>query len=71
MGTYLIKYADRAQALGAKIDDGINWTWANGFPTREAAEQFIREFPEMETRGVYPDTDKEGSIVSYSVRFRS
>lgn len=71
MGQYYMSWAKRAEELGASISDGINWTWANGFPTREAAEQFIREFPEMETRGIYPDNDKLGNIVSYSVRFRS
>ena len=71
MGQHQTQWAERAKALGAMIDDGINWTWANGFPTREKAEQFIRDFPEMETRGIYPDNNPDGSIRSYSVRFRS
>ncbi len=60
----MIMYKMAAIALGATIEDGINWTWANHFPTRELAQEFINMFPEMETRGIY--TDSPG----YSVRFR-
>jgi len=65
--TKIISYHDwceYATMLGAKIEDGINWTWANNFPTRELAEEFINMFPEMETRGIY--TNGPG----FSVRFR-
>ncbi len=55
----------KALALGATIDHGINWTWANSFPTREAAEQFCQT-PGMETRGIYPDDNGK----TFSVRFR-
>jgi len=60
----MIKYKFAAIALGATIEDGINWTHANHFPTRELALEFINMFPEMETRGIY--TDSPG----FSVRFR-
>ena len=65
--TKVISYHDwceYATMLGAKIEDGINWTWASHFPTRELAQEFINMFPEMETRGIY--TDNPG----YAVRFR-
>ena len=55
----------RAKALGATISDGINWTWANGFPSEKVAWEFISAFSNMDTRGVYP-TDKG----TYDVRFR-
>lgn len=61
------QWCDRALELGAtNIDGGINWTWAEGFPTKEIAQQFIDEFPRMETRGVYPPHHGSG----WSVRFR-
>jgi len=60
----MIMYKMAAIALGATVEDGINWTWANHFATRELAQEFINMFPEMETRGIY--TDSPG----YSVRFR-
>lgn len=47
-----------AHSLGATdpCDNGINWTWSNGFPTRESAEQFCKALDERgyEHRGVYP-----------------
>lgn len=55
-----------ATQLGATIGDGINWTWANGFPTYDAAKTFHDAFDGMETRGIYPDRDRE----TFSVRFR-
>lgn len=58
------EWCEYATMLGAKIEDGINWTWANHFPTREKAEEFIKTFPKMETRGIYQDSP------GFSVRFR-
>jgi hypothetical protein len=67
MGMYLTQWATYAEDLGATIIDGINWTWAEGFPTEENAKRFMMAFPEMETRGIYPPSkDGEG----WSVRFR-
>jgi len=57
-------YIKTANEMGATIEYGINWTWANHFATREKALEFIVKFPEMETRGIYTDTP------GFSVRFR-
>jgi hypothetical protein len=53
---------DRARELGATLDVGINWEFANDFPTRDAAEAFASWCGEngFETRGV----------VDTSVQFR-
>lgn len=59
-----IQVCEYATELGATISEGINWTWANHFSKREHAEQFIRAFPEMETRGIYDGNP------GFSVRFR-
>lgn len=67
MGAYKKEWADFATSLGAVIVDGINWAWANGFPSKEAAQAFLDKFPDMETRGMYKDTDSNDT---YSVRFR-
>ena len=62
------QWIEKAKALGAtEISHGINWTWALGFPTKEAATEFANCDPEMETRGVYPPQTGEDT---YSVRFR-
>lgn len=58
------KYELAAIALGATLQEGINWTWANHFPTREKAQEFLDMFPDMEARGIYNDSPR------YSVRFR-
>lgn len=58
------EWCEYATMLGATIQEGINWTWANHFPKWEYAEEFIKAFPEMETRGIYQDTP------GFSVRFR-
>ena len=58
------EWREYAVMLGATIEEGINWTWANHFSTREKAEEFIKAFPKMETRGIYQDTP------GFSVRFR-
>lgn len=65
MGMYYTKWAEKAVRLGATVEDGMNWTWANGFPTEAAAQEFMAEEPEMETRGIYPE--KGGT---FAVRFR-
>ena len=58
-------FSQIAIRLGAKeIDRGINWTWANGFDTRESAEEFCKT-PNIETRGVY-----DGEDGTFDVRFR-
>ena len=62
---------EKARELGAETCSGINWTWANGFPTHEAAVEFNRFCVSQggETRGVYdprPNMQREG----WSVRFR-
>lgn len=47
---------EKALALGAQaIEEGINWTWAVGFPTKQAAEDFVRFLESIgyEHRGVY------------------
>lgn len=58
-----------AYTLGAdKVDWGINWAWAYAFPTRAAAECFIRNLPPgSETRGVYRDNPYR---TEHSVRYR-
>ena len=58
-------FSEIAIRLGAeKIVAGINWTWANGFKTRESAEEFCKT-PNIETRGVY-----DGAGGTFDVRFR-
>lgn len=32
---------EKAKELGATIDEGINWTWAKGFPSMEVGLQFV------------------------------
>lgn len=54
----MCKAEDKAIELGATISRGCNWTWANGFPSREIADQFNQwcENNGFETRGVYPNS---------------
>lgn len=59
-----LAWVAKARKLGATVQGGINWTWANGFPTMQAAQEFERT-PGMETRGVYPGKDG-----TFDVRFR-
>lgn len=58
-----------AESLGATVNGGINWTWANGFTTLHEATVFDDwcEAHGWETRGVYND---HPSVGLYSVRFR-
>lgn len=55
--------------MGAKtLSGGINWDWANGFPSQAAAECFIQNLPPgYETRGVYRDNPY---MTEHSVRYR-
>lgn len=60
-----IEWLEKATRLGASIFPGTNWTWAENFPTREAAMQFMEDEPDMETRGIYESSDG-----TFAVRFR-
>jgi hypothetical protein len=54
-----------AKQFGAtKIDYGINWQFACGFPTEQAAHDFVNSTP-MDHRGV--SQDKDGT---WGLRFR-
>ena len=57
---------DKAAELGATIvaERGINWTWSHGFPTREAANEFVKYLDSLgfEHRGVYPNEDGTCSV---------
>ena len=47
-----------ASELGGKPNTGgINWRWYSGFPTKEAAEAFLKHPAVYEHRGIYPDED--------------
>lgn len=50
-----------------EISNGINWIWANGFKSKEHAEEFDKycNNNNCETRGVYGDAS-----TNYAVRFR-
>lgn len=59
---------------GAIVSEGINWVWANGFPTQAAAARFLLWLEEngYEHRGIYaqnkdPVTD---TVTRWDVRFR-
>lgn len=56
---------DLAKALGATIEDGINWTWAT-FDSKAAAEKFVKAIEEnkREHRGIYVLAD------TFAVRWR-
>lgn len=59
---------DKAKELGClnPCDSRINWIWANGFPTVQAATEFVEwlEANDYEHRGVYPN-GKGGADVRY------
>jgi hypothetical protein len=62
-----MKPEDKALELGARdVTHGINWSWANHFPTDEAAAKFVAwlEAEGLETRGVCVADD------AYHVRWR-
>lgn len=62
---------EKAIELGSKdpANYGINWAWANSFPSKKAAEQFVAWLNDngYEHRGVYIDDNSFGSA---SVRYR-
>ena len=60
---------EKAESLGATLGGGINWTWADAFPTEAAATEFDEwcNANGYETRGVYANAPEPGK---YSVRFR-
>jgi hypothetical protein len=51
----------------SSVSEGINWCFANGFPTQRAAFAFLKDpsCVNMEARGIYTD-----AIGTFSVRFR-
>lgn len=62
--------SDVVHRLGGRImEGGINWTWAERFPTEVKAEEFVTwlEHNGYEDRGVYPPSAGEKG---YSVRYR-
>ncbi len=46
----------KARELGATVEGVIDWTWAKGFPTPEAGQQFVQWLEEngFDHRGYYP-----------------
>ncbi len=62
-----------AESSGARIESGINWTWARGFTNELVATIFHDDIVEAgyETRGVYPLSDNGNpNLVDWGVRFR-
>lgn len=66
MTNTLASLNEYALELGGKPSTGgINWHWYTEFPTKEAAESFLKHPAVYEDRGVYKDEDG-----TFSVRVR-
>lgn len=73
MITYNAVY-EKAKELGATIQGGINWTWANGFTSPEKAREFIQwlESNGFEHQGYSPacPNSSNPNLHKDGVRFR-